>query len=138
MNSPYDPPTSEIESFDTPPAELSWVRYTRWILSFCGALYVLMGVFSPLILKLVSAMDKQGEPMPTGILVGLGLFLVVICGGFGVLNLVAAWGLGQRRKWAWVLAVVVGGIYAPSACLPFGALILYGMLNERVRKVYLG
>ncbi len=41
---------------------------------------------------------------------------------------------GQNRH----LPLGLGCIYAPSVCFPIGAVILYGCLNERTRKSFIG
>lgn len=138
MSDPYTPPAAELDAARPDVSRLEWVRYTRWTLWFCGGVYVLMGlVMAPGFLWL-SAHDSEMQDMPSWFPAFMGVFLFVVCAGFGAVNLLAAHGLGKGAKWGWILALVMGGIYAPSGCMPFGALILYGLLNERVRKVYLG
>jgi uncharacterized membrane protein (DUF2068 family) len=71
--------------------------------------------------------------VPVGIVVGL------IGVGFGALNVVAAWGLGQRRKWAWVVAVILTFLYLPSGCMPLGAVMAWGLLVDApTRREFIG
>ncbi len=138
MDTPYQPPSSPLEQPAPDMLSLEWVRYTRWVLWFCGAAYFLMGLFMGPVFAWLSSLDAPGERMPPAVMTMMTIIIFIFSGGFAALNFIAAWGLGQGRKWAWVMGVCIGGIYAPSGCLPFGGLILYGLLNDRVRKAYLG
>jgi hypothetical protein len=137
MAEPYVPPTDPEERL----IEIAldpWVGWSRTALWFCGVVYVLFGLtLGPL----MAAPFMLDPTMPEGLGVGLAVVMtvisLVICGGFGLLNFVAAAGLGRGAKWGWILAVVVGAIYLPSGCFPFGGIILYGMLNDRTRKLFL-
>lgn len=80
--------------------------------------------------------DDSPDAPPAIFGVFLGLFTLVLCGGTGVFNFVAAWALGRGKRWGWISSVILGGIYAPSGCFPFGGLILYGLLQDKVRKIY--
>ena len=117
-----------------------WVFYSRMTLIFTGVCYLLlggvMGMFMPAIMKLDQQPGDQEIPETFNLVFGVIMF--VMCAGFAFLNFVAAWGLGRQAKWAWFMAVILGGLYAPSACLPFGVVLLYGMLNDRTRKSFLG
>lgn len=138
MPDPYQPPSAELDTPRPPIEDLAWIRYTRWTLWFCGAMYVAMGAFAgPLMGWFMEQEQRDDPPLPAWFSTGMSVFLFAICAGFGAVNFLAAWGLGRGAKWAWILALLIGGIYTPSGCLPFGALILYGLLNEPVRKVYL-
>ena len=64
---------------------------------------------------------------------------VVITGGalfgsacviFATVNFLAAWGLARRAKWGWIVAVVLSGLYATSACFPLGVLMLVGLFKR--------
>lgn len=131
MSDPYgygELPTTEA---------LPWIRYSRWILWFCGAMYVLlgigMGVFMPLGFMADPTIDDDA-----GVVMGgcFGVFAFGFSAAFGALNFAAASGLARRQKWAWIATIVLGGIYAPSICLPFGGALLYGMLQDDVRKAF--
>ena len=127
------PRLSAAEALDVPA-----LRFARWTLVFCGLMYILMGVGAgPLVAWSVQA-DHPGEPVSSGFTVGLSLVMFLFIAGFGSLNFVAVWGLGRGAKWAWIMALVLGGIYLPSGCFPFGAIVLYGLLKDEVRKAYLG
>ena len=114
-----------------------WRNYVPWTLYLCGALYALLGVGSGLMLLGLggaAALDDVGS----GIIVWVNaVFLFVLCAGVAALNLAVGWGFGRGRRWAWFGAVIFGGIYAPSICLPFGAVLLYGCLNDRTRRAFL-
>jgi hypothetical protein len=125
------PPDSEI------PRD-GWLRATRWVLIGVGILYLPMIALGPFL----AASQFNDPKMPAEFNRTFGLAFTVlmaaVCVGAAVLNFVAAWGLARFRKWAWILGLLLGGTYAASACLPFGAVILYGLLREKARALYLG
>jgi hypothetical protein len=47
-----------------------------------------------------------------------------------------AFGLRQRKFWAWVAGLCIFGLYVPSAFLPLGAFGLWGLLDEGSRKEF--
>ena len=69
-----------------------------------------------------------------GAVMAVPLLVVGIACGVG--NFVIARGLSQRKKWAWIAGVVVGCIYAPSGCVPFGVVVLYALLRTGVKDAY--
>ena len=138
MADPYSPPMDPEERL----IEIAldpWVSYTRYALWFCGVIYFLFGfTMGPLLGSLMMLDPTMPEGAATFMMVFMTVISLVICGGFAVLNFIAAAGLARGAKWGWILAVVVGAIYLPSACVPFGAIIMYGMLNDRTRKLFMG
>ncbi len=110
----------------------SLLKAARGTLWFCGAVYLLLGLVS--LLMVVPLMLEGGE----GIVVGLimGVFMLAICGGIAAVNFVAAWGLGARKKWAWIVTIILGALYAPTGCLPLGVLLLYAMLRSGFKEAY--
>lgn len=119
-------------------AQDPWVRTTRYILWFCGATYVLLGLAIGPVLAVLPTLEDNPDAPPFVVSAILGLFATLVSVVVGAVNFVAASGLARGTKWGWILSVILGGIYAPSGCMLFGVLILYGLLNERVRKMYLG
>ncbi len=114
-----------------------WLRATRYALIFTGVCYFLLIVLAPLI-----AWAKFNDPHVPGSFnlafgIGFSVVMLVICGGLAALNFVAARGLAQGKRWAWIVGVVLGALYAPSICFPLGVVILYGLLREPVRKRFL-
>jgi hypothetical protein len=138
MVDPYVPPTDPEERL----IEIAldpWVGYARMALWFCGVVYFLFGLTLGPLMAMPFLMDPTlPENMGVILAVVFTVVTLVICGGFGLLNFVAAAGLGRGARWGWILALVVGAIYLPSACVPFGAVIMYGMLNDRTRKLFNG
>ena len=108
-----------------------WIKFSVVTLWFCGAIYVLIGLVG-VIFGALPALSSARGGAAFGVLFG-GMFLLVGV-GCGIGNFVAAVGLARRRKWAWIVTVIIGGIYAPSGCLPFGAILLYAMLRKGVRE----
>ena len=124
---------------DDGPAMAGSLGPTRACLWFCGAVYVILGLFGAPWAWFMFTLDPEIPDelaVPMGI--GFAAVMLVLCGGIGALNIAAAVGLGSGRRWAWVVAIVLGGMYVTSACLPFGAIMLYQLLQEDVRKAYLG
>jgi hypothetical protein len=113
-----------------------WIAYVRWTLYFCGAVYLLLGCLFGPFFGALPILDDSGDAPPLALSLFLGALVMVVSFACGVFNFVAAWGLGQGKRWAWIASVIVGGIYAPSGCMPFGALILYGLLREPTRRIF--
>lgn len=136
MSDSYAPPSTDDPG--VAPVASPWVFRSQLTLGFCGVSYVLLGVGLPVLMTLPMMMDPS-MPAEVAVLFGgiFGVVSLVMGVGIGLVNFAAAWGLGRRAKWAWFLTVALGGLYAPSICLPFGAVLLYGMLDDTVRKAYL-
>jgi hypothetical protein len=118
------------------PLSLPWVRWSRMILWVTGGLYLLLGVgMVPLLALLLLADGSAAQEDVVGGIVG-GLCAAVVGVFFGGVNFVAARGLARGDKWAWITTLIIGGIYAPSGCLPFGVALLYGMLQDDVREAF--
>lgn len=117
-----------------------WPGYVAAALVLAGLGYLVFAVVFPLLLDFAMELDRQAgkpTPPPEGRAVMFGVF-ALLCAGFAAVNFVGAWGVKKRTKWGWIVGICLGGLYAPSICLPFGAVILYGLLNERTRKRMLG
>jgi hypothetical protein len=135
-------PTNPYAPTDAPSGEdlapSPWILYSQIVLVVCGALYLLIGLLLGVGTLLGAASDPTldpGEGLALG--VGIGGLLFGMLAVVGAVNWLAAWGLRSRAMWAWVLTLVLGATYIGSACFPFGAILLYGMLNERSRKAFL-
>ena len=101
----------------------------------CGVVYILLGAFIP-VLFIEDFMDDiaSSRAMVFGA-IWIISFLISLACALG--NFVVAWALQKRKSWGWVAAIIVGAIYAPSTCLPFGVLILVAMLRSGVRDAYI-
>lgn len=136
MTSDYDPPSDPEERL----IEIAldpWVNRARWILWFCGIVYLLLGlVTGPITAGLVTD-PEMPQWLSIVILLGCTLFTFAICGGIGLLNLATANGLGRGSKWAWYAALVIGGLYLPSGCCLFGGVLMAAMLNDKTRRLFL-
>jgi ABC-type glycerol-3-phosphate transport system permease component len=109
----------------------AWFRGAIGSLWFCGVVYLLLGLFIPSFLLTLSAEDNFGPREATTLVVVFGVALACAVGNF-----VVAWALARRKSWAWIAAVVIGGLYAPSGCVIFGAVILYALLRGGVKDAY--
>ena len=113
------------------------IGYARSVLSFCGAVYLALALLlGPLLSAPLLLDDGAGTGLKVAMLAFNSLLAVVFSGGFAVVNFVAGSGLARGKKWAWVVAIGLGAIYLASACFPFGAVVLYGVLNEKTRKLF--
>ncbi len=45
-------------------------------------------------------------------------------------------GLKAHKSWAWVLSIILGGIYFFSIYLPLGAIILWGVLSKESKVLF--
>ena len=97
-------------------------------LHISAAAYVLFGVFLLLLPRLGAPSEAYGS--------GLAVFFLLFCLALAVgVEFIAA-GLRRRRYWAWVVGIIVSGIYVPSLFLPLGALGLWGLLAAGSRKAF--
>jgi hypothetical protein len=134
----YEPPSDPEERLIEIALD-SWVNYARWILWFCGIVYIMLGLgLGPISTAGMITDPDMPRGMAIAIFVGSSLFSLVICGSIGVVNLVTSSGLGRGSKWAWYVALVLGALYLPSGCCLFGAVLLYAMINEKTRRLFLG
>lgn len=112
----YDPPGDESTHY------VPGLGLVQGIFIFVGICYIALGP----VLGWVLSMDPTTPP-------GMASLMTVVMLGFGIvfggLNFIVAWGLGNRSYWAWVLALILGALYLPSACLPLGGIILYCVLQ---------
>jgi hypothetical protein len=66
------------------------------------------------------------------IAIGLAVFCASLAAGVEVI----AFGLRQRKNWAWVAGLCVFALYVPSLFLPLGAFGLWGLLDSGSREVF--
>lgn len=123
------PPTVDT-SLPAPPPMHPWVNHCRTALFFTGACYVVLGLAFVPIFAVVSEGDLAFS-------LAMGTFAFFFSVGFGVLNFVAARGLKQGARWAWILSLVLAAMYVSSACLPIGIVLLVGLLRTDVRQAFL-
>ncbi len=130
-----------MEAFAAPESEWQGgelpvlVRVAQVMLVVFGLFYGVLGVGLGVLYGGLGFVDPELPPAP-GLFMGALMFLC--SGGFGMLMLASAAGLSARARWAWVGTLIVGGMFAGSACMPFGLFLMYAMLVEDTRKVYLG
>lgn len=110
-----------------------WVRVARYTLIGVGICYLLVGVVA----SAGMFMKFQATKAPPALGLAVAAMIFVVSVAIGVANFVAASGLGSGKRWAWILTVVFGALYAPSICLPFGAVLLVAMLRAEVREAYM-
>lgn len=136
MSDPFSPPLDDIDR-QIRMSELPWVGYARAVLLFLGWSYFLLGLSLPVLYGGMGYVDPEIGPEGAPFMAVAGLCLGMFVWLFAAPMIAGAWGLKRGKKWAWFIAVITGGIMAPSACFPFGVLLLFAMLQEDVRKAFL-
>lgn len=133
---PYTP--TEQDVLEEARGDLPMVRNASYVLWFLGIVYFLIAVGYSLFFGAMPMLDPElgPEALPVFIGIAIGMFLFMMV--FTIPMFAAAIGLRRGKMWAWIITVCVGGLFAPSLCLPFGAFLLYAMLNEETRKAFLG
>ena len=117
----------------------SILKFAQWTLWFCGAMYILLGLGLVLAFSLplvIASSQQSGAEGGIVMAIVMALVMFAVCGGIAAANFAAAWGLGKRKGWAWVLTLIIGALYAPSGCMPLGALLLYAMLRTGFKDAY--
>ena len=135
---PFAPPGLIDESPEDARANLRWVRYARYCLMAIAGINGLLAILVPIGYGAIAYFDPELGPEAAPFMAGVGgLCIAPIILVVGVLPSVAGIiGLNRGQFWGWLVTVVIGAMYAPSACLPVGAFLLYAMLNDEVRKAY--
>lgn len=122
----------ELEPYDSP-----WLMVSCGTLVFTGICYLLMGVSMGGLYTAIPLLIAADDPDAL-IMLPFGIFIFVLGGGFGVINFLAAWGLWARKMWGFIAALVLAAMYLPSGCMPFGAVLLYGLIgHEPTRKLFM-
>lgn len=118
-----------------------WLKRALMTLRFVGVAYIVLGVcmsvvfLSPLLLvSQGSSADRLGDEAIVN--AAMAPVMLVFCIAFGVVNFVVASALAKRKGWAWFGALLLGLMYAPSICLPFGGILLYALLRPGVKDAY--
>lgn len=93
-------------------------------LHLSAVLYVLLGVG---LLVLVLAIGEAGAAKSVEFLFVILMFLMCLALAIAIEFVVH--GLHYRKKWAWIVGIVMFGIYLPSLFFPLGALGLWGLLD---------
>jgi hypothetical protein len=96
-------------------------------LHLSALIYILIGIG----LCVILAMENNANS-----LIGFSICLFTMIGALVSVIEVIAYGLTQRKFWAWVAGLIVFGIYVPSLFLPLGALGLWGLLDENSRREF--
>lgn len=134
MPEPLDPLDRQLAAQALP--NMGLARIALWV---AAAFYGLLGLAMPPLLYMSFSLDPdfQGDPAAPWFGAVFGAFGGLCCGGVGVLNAAVAVGLGRGSKWAWIGGLILGGMYLPSICLPFGAVIYLALLQTEARALFL-
>jgi hypothetical protein len=132
---------AELDPLDRAAAarDLPWLGAARAALWVAGAGYALLSLGMPPLLYAAFALDPQfeGDPVAPWFGAGLGGFGLLCCGAFAAANFAVAAGLARGARWAWIGGLVLGGLYLPSACFPFGGALFYALLQPGARALFL-
>jgi len=115
-----------------------WLKWAVVVLHFVGVAYVSLGVcLGGLFLMPMMMTSSFGVPQDEAVIhAAMAPVMLLFSAAIGVVNFVVAFALSKRKPWAWIGALILGGIYAPSICLPFGAVILYALLRPGLKQAY--
>ena len=126
---------SDLDPFDDPRLGNPWLRYATTCLNLLALLTLIIGViaggwFGANIAETSEMGWMLGAPVALGIIVFSALWSVV--------HLVTTALIGRGNKIGWVFGLLLGVVYLPQLCPPWGIIILVGLLNEKSRKHFLG
>lgn len=104
---------------------------SRGILWFCGFMYLIVGCLSGY------NFGSGGLPdAPQWLAVLSGVLVFGVAAFFALVNFIVANSLANGSKWAWYAGMVLGVLYIPSCCFPFGVLMVAGLVRGPVRQAY--
>ena len=131
MSDPFDAPAVDEPSS----AAILWIRASQAVLAFTGLCYVVLGLGMGGMYAMLVLIDPTDPELI--VMAIFGVIITVLCVGIGVLNFVAIIGLQRQTMWGWIMTLIFGAMYAPSGCMPFGLVLLFGMLNNDTRPLFL-
>ena len=121
----------------SPPPQIPPIGGAVICLRISTVIYMLMA-FGALAFFLILSGEiarAEGAPSETVLwIIGVVMFLVI--GGFGILPEVAIRGLKQGKRWGWIMGIIIGGLYTPSAFFFLGIPILISLLKRDVLNFY--
>lgn len=89
--------------------------------------YILIGVGVPMLMTLLDE-----DPIVVGIFSAvMGITTLSILVGLEVL----IYGLKKRKKWSWIVGLIVFGLYIPSLFLPLGVIGMIAMMKPETQRV---
>jgi len=126
---PLGPPGFEGAPFDGPrPGVILWARIYATLFAVMYLVATFGGVFLLYAGSDLSG-DKAGEAMVEGVI------MVVLCPALMVLSVVAA--VAPRKKWGWILNVVLIGLGCTSCmCMPASIPLVIFWLKPEVKRWY--
>jgi hypothetical protein len=99
-------------------------------LHISAALYVLSGLMALVLFINLPIPDPDFPALAFGI----GLFVLCLVLAIGVE--ITIWGLRKLKYWAWIMALVLCGLYIPSLFFILGGLGLWGVLDARTQAAF--
>jgi hypothetical protein len=112
------------------PSILIWARIYAGVLTLAYVSIAILGIVM-LTGGVFEATKKSKDAAP---LLINGVFMTVLGGVFTPIGALAVW--APRRKWTWILNLVLLGKGALTCCLPLALPVLIGWLKPDVRKYY--
>lgn len=115
----------------------SGVRVARIALWAMGSIYALAAMLGGPWAGVSIVAAPGADPAVTDLVGGIVAIAVILVGlGVGLAHFLSAWALGDGRRWAWVLTLVLGALALLQCCLPVGGALLWAMLNDRTRALF--
>lgn len=115
------------------------VRVVRVALIVGAVAYLLLGLVTGGILLSLRWFGADGMTRgDRAVFLVFGVAMPVMCTFLAGVNLAPLLGLRQRAPWAWATAFGLSMVYLPSAFFPIGLALLWGLLNEKTRREFLG
>jgi uncharacterized membrane protein (DUF2068 family) len=105
------------------------LQITGWLAILSGAAFLLMSIFGSVII----GTSVEENSLIGSLIVGvMGFVITVIAIAVGVLCLMTAKGVVNKRNWAKVVGIVLGILYLPGFPVGtvLGVLILVGLLSS--------
>ncbi|MBX2803111.1 MAG: hypothetical protein KTR31_35855 [Myxococcales bacterium] len=109
-------------------------RLTSWVI---GATWSAAGMLgAPTIGVWITANPGASQDTTAVISAVVSLGVLAVGLGLGLTHFVAAWGLIDGKRWAYLLSLGLGAM-AALGCVPVGAVLLVALLNPTTRRHFL-
>ncbi|MFT6160600.1 MAG: hypothetical protein ACJATT_004451 [Myxococcota bacterium] len=128
MDSDHDP-------FDDPRLGNPWLRYATLCLNILALLTMFGGIFAGgWVASNLAETSGQGWLLGAPVGLTIGFFAIF----WGILHVITTVLISRGNKIGWMFGLLLGVVYLPQLCPPWGIIILVGLLNEKSRRSFLG
>ncbi len=126
---------SDLDPFDDPRLGNPWLRYATMCLNLLALLMIVGGVITGgWFGSNIAETSEMGWMLGAPVALGISFFAAL----WAAMHFIATALIGRGNKIGWVFGVLLGVLYMPNLCPPWGIIILVGLLNEKSRKTFLG